>query len=152
MLSENERKILQTLRKIGKASITDLERETGLPRSTIMALIESLKQKNAIKIYEKTRKHLKLTREGEIRALQGLPEKIIAHKAWESGGELEIKEVPSVTGLSQEEVRIGLGWLRRKGLGKIVKGKVVIHGKPPTELDELKLLKEIYVRIGIYGL
>ena len=145
MLSENERKILQTLRKIGKASITDLERETGLPRSTIMALIESLKQKNAIKIYEKTRKHLKLTREGEIRALQGLPEKIIAHKTWESGGELKIKEVPSVTGLSQEEVRIGLGWLRRKGLGKIVKGKVVVHEKPPTELDEEKLLRKIYV-------
>jgi len=144
MLTVNERKILQALKKLGKSHLSDLERETGLPRSTIMASLEGLKQKLAIKVYEEKRELIKLTKEGELRALQGLPERIIAEKTWENGGQLDLKELKEKTGLSDEEVKIGLGWLRRKGLGKIVRGKVVVE-KKPEELTEEKLLRRIYV-------
>lgn len=119
MLTTNEKKILEVLKELKKAKIEILEDKTGLPRSTLMSAIESLKTKKAVTVHTKKIEFIEPTDEGSKRAIQGLPERIIVNKVFEIGGKAKLKDLKNLTGLSEQEISIGLGWIRRKKWGRI---------------------------------
>lgn len=141
MLSENERKILRTLKELKGANVNILEEKTGIPKSTIMSVIESLKIKDAIKVKAKKIVFIEITSEGVQRAISGLPERIIVSKVLETGGKVKVKELLALTGLSEHDLSIGLGWIRKRGWGRIVSGELIVEREPEKIIVEETLEK-----------
>ena len=120
MLTANERKVLEALKNLKRARLEVIEDNTSIPRSTLMSVIESLKSKKAIIVHTKKVELIEPTEEGSKRAIEGLLERVIAEKVYRAGGRVKLEKIKDLTGLSEKEIAIGLGWIRRKKWGKIV--------------------------------
>lgn len=122
-LTENELKILGTL-KDGKAyRASEIAGKLNIPLPTVMAVIESLRVKNAVKANRVEVKEYKLTSEGVEYAKKGLPELRLYKLLIECGKQLSIREIIE-RGFPKKELSIALKWLREKKLA-IVHGGVV---------------------------
>jgi len=120
MLTANERKVLEALKNLKRARLEVIEDNTSIPRSTLMSVIESLKSKKAIIVHIKKVEFIEPTDEGSKRAIEGLPERVIVEKVYRAGGRVKLEKIKDLVGLSEKEIAIGLGWIRRKKWGNIV--------------------------------
>ena len=132
--------ILRALADLGgKARADELARKTGVKLTTLMSDAASLAEKGLVRIREEIKRRAKLTGEGLRYAKLGLPERRLV-KALESlGGEADIRSLSATAGLSGEELKIGLGWARRKGWVEVRKGVLRLLAVPGETAEEKAL-------------
>ncbi len=140
MLSENEIKILEFLKRKGEAHVQEISESTGLPVSTVYSNIRLLESKGIVKIVsEESKKTFQLTAEGTLRLENGLPEDRLISIL--NGKEMSIKELKDLMG---KDFDLALGWARRKSLivleNDLVRPKVAQYASP-----ELIGLREVSV-------
>ena len=139
-LRENEQKTLLAMAKLGgKGSIDRIIEVSGLAHAAVMRAALSLKTKKLAKIHEEPRTAIALNKEGKYHATKSLPERRVAQKVIELGGEATFEEAAGVAGLENEFLTIASGWLQRKGWATMKNGVLKIPREPETGTDE-KLL------------
>jgi phenylalanyl-tRNA synthetase alpha chain len=146
-LSNGEIRVLKCLSDARRAlEVSELAECTGLGLSSVMSYLEGLNQKGLVRLSAEDEDYLVLTDEGIRYAKEGLPEKRIARRALDFGGRVALQEVKKIVGISDEELRIALGWIRRKGLGEVVTvdGERVIEvRRVPAEDPVEEVLKRL---------
>lgn len=144
-LTENELKILSILKE-GKAyRASEVAGKLNIPLPTVMAVIESLRVKSAIKTTRVEVKEYRLTSEGVEYARKGLPELRLYKLLIECGKQLSIREIIE-KGFSKKELSIALKWLREKRLAIVHGGIVKLLREEPLELlfPEQSILDRIW--------
>jgi phenylalanyl-tRNA synthetase alpha chain len=130
-LSDGETRILKCLGDAKRAlEVSELAECTGLGLSSVMSYLEGLSQKGLVQLSTKDEDYLVLTSEGRKYAEEGLPERRVARRVLDLGGRVALQEVKRAIGVSDEELRIALGWIYRKGLGEVV----VVDGERVVEV------------------
>jgi len=135
-LHPNEIKILKALKK--RSRVDEIAEKAQLDLDAVNRTLSWLSTKGLVKIEERIIEEVSLGVEGKIYAEEGLPERKIIEIIGEHG------DFQQLTGkLSKKEIAIGLGWLKRKNLGVLSRGKIEILKKEKT-WDErlLELLKK----------
>jgi phenylalanyl-tRNA synthetase alpha chain len=122
-LHENEKKIIKVLEKKESASISELEKMTGLVKDAIEKASLWAKLKDLIKIDEKITEFLELTEEGLNYVKNGLPEKNLLNVI--NKGERNIK----ILERKIKNFTIGLVWTRKNSWVDIRKGFLFITDK-----------------------
>ena len=142
MITENERIILEKLREAGdKLSIEEIQRLTGLSQSTIMAVIELLKSKGAIREEAHLLKKYILTDIGIDNLEKGMPEEILLDLLKKSGGKTTIKSIIDLMG---PKGNVAIGELKKRGAIVIEKNEVRLLKDVSEEiLKEKEALKEV---------
>ncbi len=112
-----ERKVLPEINGLG---VSQLARQTGLKEIEVMRALQWLKNKQLVSIIEKKEAVVELDSNGEKYLKEGLPEKRFLKAALSSHSVSEIREK---AGLSEEEVNVCLGILRKKAAISITKNK-----------------------------
>ncbi len=137
-LTNNEKRILQTLARKDKYSPEELAASSGLNIEAAMQSAFLLAEKGICEIAEKSTAIYSLTKEGGQYAQNGLPERQIINSlnAPLPLSDLKKKFPPQMVG-------IALGWLRRKNWARIEGDMIIPAGKAGTGEDEdiLSLLK-----------
>lgn len=154
-LSDGEVRILKCLGDAKRAlEVSELAEHAGLSLSSVMSYLEALNQKGLVHLLVEDEGYLILTEEGRRYAEEGLPERRIAKRALDLGGRAALQEVRKAVELSDEELKIALGWIRRKGLGELVvlNGERVIKvrdvpAEDPVEEVLRRLARESKVRV-----
>ncbi|MEM0320294.1 MAG: helix-turn-helix domain-containing protein, partial [Candidatus Nezhaarchaeales archaeon] len=120
-LSDGEIKVLKCLSEARRAlEVNEVAEHTRLRISSVMSYLEALSQRGLVKILVEDEDYLILTDEGKKVAERGLPERRIMEEVKKLGGQATLQEVRKRSSLSDEEIRIALGWFRKKGIGEIV--------------------------------
>ena len=142
-LSKNEKLVLRALEKLGSASPEKIAEKAGLNQSAVNRALYWLLRKGLVEIKERVEEIAALDEEGELYAKKGLPERRALDYLRSRGGEAGISELGRV--LEKEEVSIALGWLRRKGLANIEKGRLVLteEGRKGEKGEDEKLLERL---------
>lgn len=141
-LRPHERKTLLILEKLGgKASLSQLTAESGLPETAIMRAALALQSQKLVEIEERKETTLMLTREGETYARKGLPERRLMKALLKLKGEAPLRKAIKEAKLRENLVSIALGWLRQKGWAKLEKGKLKTLGTPEKEGIDERLLR-----------
>ncbi|MFQ6050726.1 MAG: phenylalanine--tRNA ligase subunit alpha [Candidatus Hydrothermarchaeota archaeon] len=118
-----ERKVLVELGRLKKSTPDELSKKVDLDKTAINRAIEWLRRKNLIKVHEKERIKANIKEEGKKYLKEGFPERKL----------LKYDEKPiSEIHIDKEDLKIGLGWIRKKGWGEIKKR----DGKAFLELTE----------------
>ncbi|VVB95360.1 Phenylalanine--tRNA ligase alpha subunit [uncultured archaeon] len=137
-LTNNEKRILQTLARKDKYSPDELAASSGLNIEAAMQSAFLLAEKGICEITEKSTAIYSLTKEGNQYAQNGLPERQIINSLNDPLplSDLKKKFPPQMVG-------IALGWLRRKNWARIEGDMIIPAGKAGTGEDEgiLSLLK-----------
>lgn len=144
-LRSHEIEVLRELKERQDASPAEIAKNISYSKEGVLAASESLRKKNLIEVNEKVDKFYVINEEGEKLLKNGFPEFKIIEKVKNDFKEIsELKKE-----VEKEEIEIGLGWLKRKGLGIIDKGKINLTKKgQEMDLEEsnsfklLKLLKK----------
>jgi phenylalanyl-tRNA synthetase alpha chain len=114
-LRMQELKLLSVLEKLGgKASVEQLTAEAKLSDSAIMRTGLNLQDQELVKIHAESRVLVKLEREGEVHAENGLPERRLAKALAELGGEANLERAIEKANLDSGFKQIALGWILRK--------------------------------------
>jgi len=154
-LSDGEVRILKCLSDAKRAlEVNELAERAELSLSSVMSYLESLGQKGLVKLLAEEEDYLVLTDEGRRYAEEGLPERRVMKRVLDLGGQLALQEVKRVVGISDEELKIALGWIRRKGLGEVIvlNGERVIKARgvlPEDPVEEVlrRLASEGKIRV-----
>ncbi|RLI90251.1 MAG: hypothetical protein DRO89_06180, partial [Candidatus Altiarchaeales archaeon] len=135
-LHPNEIKILKVLKK--RSRVDEIAEKAQLDLDAVNRTLSWLSTKGLVKIEERVIEEVSLGKEGKIYVEEGLPERRIIKIIGEHG------DFQQLTGkLSDEEIAIGLGWLKRKKLGVLSRGKIEILKKEKTGDEKLlELLKK----------
>ncbi|HID18226.1 TPA: hypothetical protein EYP27_01650, partial [Candidatus Bathyarchaeota archaeon] len=148
-VEEASQRILKLLaNRKGKAALSEICKELRLNPSPAMRTILTLQEEGLLKVSEKRTSFFKPTPEGEAYVSQGLPERRLVEVVLRLGGIAGLEEALEKAGLSREVGNIAIGWIVKKGWGKIRKeaGKIVVEAPdtPPEGRDEilLKLMVE----------
>ncbi|UCD14367.1 MAG: phenylalanine--tRNA ligase subunit alpha [Thermoplasmatales archaeon] len=151
-LSQNEKKVLLTLKKLnGKSAPQDiLENGDFNQEVEVMNASSWLHSKKLVGIEEHIKTVYSLDKEGKRFLEKGLPEKRALKLMAEKEGIISLKDLPR--SLEKGEIPIAIGWLKKKGWATIKKDKetfleITEEGKNAlSELSEdekiLQLLKE----------
>jgi len=141
-LRENEAKTLLALKEAGgRLKVSEIAEKSGLAHAAVMRAALSLKSKDLIKINERKIRKVSLTDEGRIYADVGLPERRLTDALAEMGGKAGLDESLESASLEKGLSAIALGWLSRKGWGKIEKKKRIVRLiKEPDEGPDERLL------------
>ncbi|MCL4389235.1 phenylalanine--tRNA ligase subunit alpha [Candidatus Marsarchaeota archaeon] len=115
-MHEYEARVLEILTKEEKISISDLEKETKLPKDSILWTIESLSIQGALKIEKKEERHAELSEEGR-RYLKRFPEEALIELIKKAGGQLALQGIKD---------QIGLNWAKKNGWIRIENGNAVL--------------------------
>ena len=146
-LSDGEIRVLKCLGDAKKTlEVSELAKRAGLSLSSVMSYLEGLSQRGLVRLSAEDEDYLILTDEGRKYVEEGLPERRIAKRALDLGGRATLQEVRKAVGMSDEELRIALGWMRRKGLGEVVAvgGERVIEvRRVPAEDSVEEVLKSL---------
>ncbi|AKA75042.1 phenylalanine--tRNA ligase subunit alpha [Saccharolobus solfataricus] len=134
MLSENEAKILFFLKDLKKTNSVELAIKMGIPESSVLSLIELLREKGYVKTEVKSEKHYVLTEEGRKRKESGLPEDILINTL--NGQEKDLNEIKNIL---NKDFNIAISWAKRKGLIDIKEGKVIPKVKTYMSSEYLAL-------------
>ena len=145
-LSNTEKKVLLALKDNGGEASPEKIMESGMEMVKVMNASSWLQSKGLVRMREGIKKSYSITKEGEKFLVEGLPEKILLEKLMtgkKSFDELE----------EGEDIKIAVGWLKRKGWCEIEKtdgkkflvitekGKEAVGEKSPEE-EALEALKE----------
>jgi phenylalanyl-tRNA synthetase alpha chain len=153
-LSYLEKKVLLALRNLRSASPEEILAESGLEKPVeVMNASSWLQAKELVKIEEKVTKRYSL-RNREA-ALKPLPEKVVLKAVIsDHAGRATMAQLSEAGFLRQQELQIALGWIRKKGWGKLSKdangtaveateeGRAAIEGRGEDELLIDRLSKE----------
>ena len=145
-LRENEAKTLIALKNAGGClSVSEIAEKTSLAHAAVMRAALSLESKNMIRITERKIQKISLNDEGRTYAEIGLPERRLVDTLAKMGGKAGLDEALEAASLERNLWAIALGWLSRKGWGKIEKKNrtVKLLREPAEGADErlLRLLK-----------
>lgn len=128
--------ILKTLKETSTPE--EIAKKSDLPVDAVMRASSWLSTKNLVKIEEELSEEITLDREGIKYASEGLPERRLIAAAKENN------DMGALRGaLEGPEFNIALGWVSKKGHGRIEKGRIEItdDSVKPDELL-LKVLSE----------
>jgi phenylalanyl-tRNA synthetase alpha chain len=132
-----EKKVLKALEaEGGDASPERVLKLQNLAIKAVMSAAGSLASKNIIIVHKDVDEILSLSTAGSNYAVEGLPERRIL-QALGKDKNIHMKDLSSLSGIDQSEVKIGIGWLLRKGWATLDKGEVKI-----TALGEESLEKD----------
>ena len=120
MLSENEVKILEELKKRRTATAEELSTSLNMALSTVMSVSALLKEKGYVEVSEKEEEIVELTEEGKERAEKGLPEEVLISLL--NGNPSTIQELKEKMG---KDLDIAISWAKRKGLIRIEGNRVI---------------------------
>ncbi|MDR2700170.1 MAG: phenylalanine--tRNA ligase subunit alpha [Nitrososphaerota archaeon] len=98
----------------GKASVEQLISVCSLPDTAVMRNALTLQEKTLLNIYAATQSVIKLTEEGKLYAVEGLPERKLGVAIIEMGGTADLNAAAKKAGLQDQFIQIALGWLIRK--------------------------------------
>ncbi|RLF29485.1 MAG: phenylalanine--tRNA ligase subunit alpha [Thermoplasmata archaeon] len=151
-LSQNEKKVLLTLKKLnGKGTPEEILKNGDFQQKVeVMNAASWLQSKKLIKIEEHIKTVYTLGPEGKHFLEKGLPEKRALEKIAEKKGKVSLRELTDI--LSEHEIPIAIGWLIKNRWAKIQKnhetflqiteeGKKVL-GKKTLEEQILKQLRQ----------
>lgn len=151
-LSQNEKKVLLTLKKLkGKASPEDILKNGDFDQEVeVMNASSWLQSKKLVTIEDHISTVYSLGKDGRRFLEKGLPEKRALKALFEKKGMVSLKDLAGH--LEKNEIPIAIGWLKKNGWATIKKEKETVleiteKGKkafPVTSEDEkiLQLLKE----------
>ncbi|HEX9612357.1 MAG TPA: helix-turn-helix domain-containing protein, partial [Candidatus Bathyarchaeia archaeon] len=137
-ISQNEARVLKTLvDSVGKASLEDLTKKSGLADSAVARAVLSLSENQFVKERVEKKTELNLTDEGRTFARVGLPERIILLEVKNRGGRLSLKEALQHSKLAEKYGSIATGWISRKKWGTIEKSgsDLVIVARSEAPVD-----------------
>ncbi len=142
-LSNNEKLVLKALGELGKASPEEIAEHTRISISAVNRALYWLVRKGLVEVDEREDSIISLDEEGKLYVEKGLPERRVLEFLRSRGGEAEISALGEV--LDRSEVNIALGWLRKKNLANISKGKLVLteKGKRGDKTEDEKLLERL---------
>lgn len=147
-LSQNEKKVLITLNKLGgRASPQEIFSKGGFKKEVeVMNAASWLRSKELVKIENHIKTVYSLDKEGKLYLKKGLPEKRALKTILEKNGRAKLSDLSK--NLSKNEIPIAVGWLKRKKWAIIKKEKDTVlelteEGKKAanSETDEEKILK-----------
>lgn len=141
-LKSYELEVLNFLAKEKRnVSVTEVAENLHLKEETVNSVAESLKAKHLVKIQSRTYEVAKLTREGEQYAKGKLPERKVLSLI---KGETKLRKLRNVKELTKKELKIALGWLKRKDLIEITQNTLKKKTKAEEEFQEEKVIDQIY--------
>jgi len=149
-LSQNEKKVLLTLQKLkGNASPEEILKNGDFNQEVeIMNASAWLQSKTLVKIEDHINVVYSLGKEGKQFLEKGLPEKIALKLISEQGGNATLGDLSKI--LSEVDIPVAIGWLRKKDWAIIKKDKDTIFeitelGKKAlkTETEEEKILAQL---------
>jgi phenylalanyl-tRNA synthetase alpha chain len=120
-LSQNEKKVLLTLKKLhGKSSPEDILKKGNFNQEVeVMNSSSWLQSKKLVKVEEHIKTVYSLGKEGKQFLKKGLPEKRALKLISDKKGKASLKDMSSV--LEKNEVPVAIGWLKKKGWANIKK-------------------------------
>jgi len=138
-LSPIERKVLPILEDGMK--LDEISEKSGCDKTTVLRALDFLKKKRLVEAKGKLRKIIIAGVNGIYYLKKGLPERRLLN-ALARERAIAISRIKEI-GLNEQEVKIGIGVLRRKVLVKISNGKVLLTAKK----DEItkKMLEEKFL-------
>jgi phenylalanyl-tRNA synthetase alpha chain len=140
-LNENERKLLVALRGGGEFSTATLSQTVGLGRDAIEKASAWAETKGVVSFREEISRFFKLTKEGQMYAEEGLPEKQLIEAA--AGGDNELSHLKE----GIQNINIALVWVRSNGWATIKGGKVEVTPDgakvAKSETADEKILKRL---------
>jgi phenylalanyl-tRNA synthetase alpha chain len=114
-LREHERRTLSTLDRLGgEASAERLVKESELPDAAVMRAAIMLQEKGLVRIHERKQTVLRLTEEGELHAIKGLPERRLLNALESLDGKASRQSAFEKAGLEKQFISIALGWAQKK--------------------------------------
>jgi len=114
-LRVQEQQILLGIEKNGgKASVEQLITTCNLSDAAIMRNALTLQENSLLNIHAVTQNIIKLTDEGKMCAVEGLPERKLVLAVIDLGGVADLKVAAEKTGLPAQFIQIALGWIIRK--------------------------------------
>ena len=141
MLSRIETEILKILEVGKRYSLDDVAKLSKLNKDAIRKAIYLLQSKGYLAVDEVEVSNYLLTEEGKRYLKSGFPEEKLVNILKKSGNVINFKDI--IKTLNEEEFKIALGWLKRKGAIRIENGNVVLVFEPKIEEKEgLKLISE----------
>ena len=147
-LSQNEKKVLLTLKKLkGQASPEDVLKSGDFTKLVeVMNASSWLQSKKLVKIKDDIKTVYALGKEGKEYLKKGLPEKRALNLIIENKGKATLKELSK--NLSGQEIPVAIGWLKKNNWANILKEKettleITDEGKKAvkSETHEEKTLK-----------
>lgn len=148
MFEKTEYEILKFIQqKNGETTVEEIQKSLGLDHSATMRNILGLEKKGFIQTSESKKILYHLTDEGKTYVMEGLPERKIVEAVISLGGEANLEEAIKFSNLEKNLAEIALGWIVKKGWGKILREKetvkIKVEKKPEEGIDE-KILKKIF--------
>jgi phenylalanyl-tRNA synthetase alpha chain len=114
-LRVQERQILLGIEENGgKASVEQLIDTCSLSDAAVMRNALTLQESNLLSIHAATRNMIKLTDEGKMCAVEGLPERKLVLAVIDMGGVADLKAAAEKANLQTQFIQIALGWFIRK--------------------------------------
>lgn len=140
-LSPNEMKILPWLEN----GLIDICRKSNLDKTSVLRALEYLDDKKVISLSFAEKRIVELGVNGALYKKKGLPERRLMQFLSEKRMALH-KELKKESGLTEDEIKVSLGILKKNGLIKMERGRVIfsaekkeVYKKTPQEtfLDAL---------------
>jgi phenylalanyl-tRNA synthetase alpha chain len=120
-LNIQEKKVLLALQEMGgKADIRKLSERGGLDQATVMRVALTLSERGLAKIQEEKLSKVVLLPEGQMYARDGLPERRLL-VTLASCGSGTADELVARANLGEEQGRIALMWIKRKGWAEFLR-------------------------------
>lgn len=129
MLPESDAKVLKAISE-GRSDPGSIAEKLGMKVEAVRASADALAEQGHVKVIKTIDEIFSLTEEGTNYAKEGLPERKLLEVVGSGKPMAELKD-PSL--------KIGLGWLRKKGWASIDKGVVKPTGQAPQGKDEVIL-------------
>lgn len=149
-LSQNEKKVLLTLQKLGgKSSPEDILKKGDFNQEVeVMNASSWLQSKKLVKIEDHINTVYSLGKEGKQFLQKGFPEKRALQLISDKNGRAGLNDLSAV--LNKQDIPVAIGWLKRKGWASIKKDKDTIleitdSGKKAlkAETEEEKILHQL---------
>ncbi|XRP97522.1 phenylalanine--tRNA ligase subunit alpha [Methanocaldococcus sp. 16A] len=133
----DEKRLLKIFQNQKREEFDLNELEKFMPKEKILRVSLWLKGKDLVETEEKVKKIVKLIKEDDF------PERKIAkYLKQQNTNEVEIKKLKDI--LPKEEINAALGAIKRKGIAKIEKGKIIFDNLDYKDVEEeiLQKIKE----------
>ncbi len=126
MLSESDAKVLKAISE-GQTDPQTIAEQLGMKVEAVRASADALEERGLSKVNKTVNEIFTLTDEGRLYAREGLPERRLLQAIGSGKSMAELKD---------PALKIGLGWLRKKGWAVIQAGEIKPIGTAARGLDE----------------
>ncbi|HWQ18515.1 MAG TPA: phenylalanine--tRNA ligase subunit alpha [Methanotrichaceae archaeon] len=126
MLNESDIKVLKAVSD-GYSIPGEISRKSGMKVEAVRASADALAEIGLVQVFKSVDETFTLTEEGTKYAREGLPERKILEIIGQ-GAPMSVLKDPTL--------KVGLGWLKKKGWAAIEGGKILPSGSTPKGKDE----------------